>query len=66
MDIAFYKDDSLFAATPPLEAVRPLLPDLATRRRAREYGWRRGTREALLIDVHKARACVPPLRAMSA
>eukprot|EP00969_Alexandrium_andersonii_P158031 6983645-Alexandrium_andersonii.AAC.1 len=33
-DIAFYKDDSLFAATPPLEALRPLPSDLATRRRA--------------------------------
>ena len=33
-DIAKWKDDSMFAATPPLEAVRLLLSDLATRRRA--------------------------------
>eukprot|EP00969_Alexandrium_andersonii_P088695 3913475-Alexandrium_andersonii.AAC.1 len=32
-DIAFDKDDSTFAATPPLEAFRLLLSDLATRRR---------------------------------
>eukprot|EP00975_Prorocentrum_lima_P052451 10995491-Prorocentrum_lima.AAC.1 len=34
-DIAFWKDDAMFAATPPLEAVRMLLSDLATSGRAR-------------------------------
>eukprot|EP00969_Alexandrium_andersonii_P290883 12857059-Alexandrium_andersonii.AAC.1 len=32
-----------------------MLSDLATRRRACAYGRRRGAREALLIDVRKAR-----------
>eukprot|EP00969_Alexandrium_andersonii_P127801 5648443-Alexandrium_andersonii.AAC.1 len=32
-DIAYFKDDSMFAATPPLEALRLPLSDLATRRR---------------------------------
>ena len=43
----------MFAATPPLEAVRLLLSDLATRRRS---GDRRkaGQRKALVIDVSKA------------
>ena len=50
---AKWKDDAMFAATPPLEAVRLLLSDLATRRRA---GGRRGSgqRKALFIDVRKA------------
>ena len=54
-DIAFYKDDSMFAATPPLEALRLLLLDLATQRRGRACGRGRGARKALLIDVRKAR-----------
>eukprot|EP00969_Alexandrium_andersonii_P043513 1907776-Alexandrium_andersonii.AAC.1 len=45
----------MFAATPPLEALRLPLSDLATRRRGRVYGRRRGARQALLIDVRKAR-----------
>eukprot|EP00969_Alexandrium_andersonii_P202985 8969936-Alexandrium_andersonii.AAC.1 len=49
-DIAYYKDGSMFAATPHLEALRPLLSDLATRRRGRVYCRRRGARKALLID----------------
>eukprot|EP00969_Alexandrium_andersonii_P213794 9440964-Alexandrium_andersonii.AAC.1 len=53
-DIAYYKEDSMFAATSPLEALRLLWSDLATRRRGRAYGRRRGAREALLIDVRKA------------
>eukprot|EP00969_Alexandrium_andersonii_P286432 12662289-Alexandrium_andersonii.AAC.1 len=44
----------MFAATPPLEALRLLLSDLPTRRRVRECGRRRGARKALLIDVRKA------------
>eukprot|EP00969_Alexandrium_andersonii_P050461 2215706-Alexandrium_andersonii.AAC.1 len=44
----------MFAATPPLEALRLLLSDLATRKRARERGRRRGARKALRIDVRKA------------
>ena len=68
-DIARWKDDAMFAATPPLEAVRLLLSDLATRRRAHaghsgnvhehigmSAGERRrtGQRKALFIDVRKA------------
>eukprot|EP00969_Alexandrium_andersonii_P088626 3909664-Alexandrium_andersonii.AAC.1 len=45
----------MFAATPPLEALRLLLSDLATRRRGCANGRRRGARKALLIDVRKAR-----------
>ena len=52
-DIAKWKGDAMFAATPPLEAVRLLLSDLATRRRAGERR-RRGQRRALFIDVRKA------------
>eukprot|EP00969_Alexandrium_andersonii_P370345 15477055-Alexandrium_andersonii.AAC.1 len=48
------KTTSMFAARPPLEALRLLLSDLATRRRGRERGRRRGACEALLIDVRKA------------
>eukprot|EP00969_Alexandrium_andersonii_P370975 15478485-Alexandrium_andersonii.AAC.1 len=50
----------MFAATPPLEALRLLLSDKATRRRGRADGRRRGARKALLIDVRKAHlhACV--------
>eukprot|EP00969_Alexandrium_andersonii_P130480 5770098-Alexandrium_andersonii.AAC.1 len=44
----------MFAATPPLEALRLLLSDLATRRRGCAYGRHRGARKALLIDVRKA------------
>eukprot|EP00969_Alexandrium_andersonii_P354602 15442530-Alexandrium_andersonii.AAC.1 len=44
----------MFAATPPLEALRLLLSDLATRRRGCADGGRRGPRKALLIDVRKA------------
>eukprot|EP00969_Alexandrium_andersonii_P018824 821654-Alexandrium_andersonii.AAC.1 len=44
----------MFAATPPLEALRPLLPHLATCRRARERGRRRGACKALLIAARKA------------
>eukprot|EP00969_Alexandrium_andersonii_P229528 10137242-Alexandrium_andersonii.AAC.1 len=44
----------MFAATPPLEAVRLLLSDLATRGRAGVRRRRRGSRKALLIDVRKA------------
>eukprot|EP00969_Alexandrium_andersonii_P172669 7633023-Alexandrium_andersonii.AAC.1 len=44
----------MFAATPFLEALRLLLSDLATRRRDRVCGRRRGVRKALLIDVRKA------------
>ena len=51
-DIAKWKDDSMFAATPPLEALRLLLSDLATRRRGEER--RAGQRKALLVDVSKA------------
>ena len=41
----------MFAATPPLEAVRLLLSDLATRGRS---GRGKGARKALFIDVRKA------------
>eukprot|EP00969_Alexandrium_andersonii_P075489 3328477-Alexandrium_andersonii.AAC.1 len=44
----------MFEATPLLEALRLLLSDLATRRRGRVHGRRRGARTALLIDVGKA------------
>eukprot|EP00969_Alexandrium_andersonii_P343490 15182718-Alexandrium_andersonii.AAC.1 len=44
----------MFAATPPLQALRLLLSDLATRRRGCSDGRRRGARKALLIDVRKA------------
>eukprot|EP00969_Alexandrium_andersonii_P131179 5801125-Alexandrium_andersonii.AAC.1 len=44
----------MFAATPPLEALRLLLYDLATRRRGRVDGRRRGARKALPIHVRKA------------
>eukprot|EP00969_Alexandrium_andersonii_P008841 386659-Alexandrium_andersonii.AAC.1 len=42
------------AAAPPLEALRLLLSDLATRRRGCVCGRHRGARQALLIDVRKA------------
>ena len=49
------------AATPPLEAIRLLLSDLATRHRAGAGGaGRRGQRKAMCIDVRKAH-----LRAMA-
>eukprot|EP00969_Alexandrium_andersonii_P178940 7910903-Alexandrium_andersonii.AAC.1 len=51
---AFYKDDTMFAATPPLEALRRLLSDLATRRRGCAGGRRRGPRKAFLIDAREA------------
>eukprot|EP00969_Alexandrium_andersonii_P089832 3966730-Alexandrium_andersonii.AAC.1 len=44
----------MFAATPPLQALRLLLSDLATRRRGGAGGRRRGTRTALLMDARKA------------
>eukprot|EP00969_Alexandrium_andersonii_P243270 10745730-Alexandrium_andersonii.AAC.1 len=44
----------MFAATPPLEALRLLWSDLATRRRGRGHGRHRGARKALLVDVRKA------------
>ena len=49
MEFAKYQDESLFAATPPLEAIRLLLSEAATRPRG-------GKREKkiLLIDVRKA------------
>ena len=52
-DIAKWRDDAMFAATPPLEAVRVLLSDLATRRRSGGYR-KAGQRKALVIDVSKA------------
>eukprot|EP00969_Alexandrium_andersonii_P030236 1319026-Alexandrium_andersonii.AAC.1 len=39
----------------PLEALRLLMSDLATRRRGRADGRRRGARKVLLVDVRKAR-----------
>ena len=42
----------MFAATPPLEAIRLLLSDLAVRRRGQEK--QRGRRKLLVIDVRKA------------
>jgi len=45
-EIARYKDESLFAATPPLEALRMLISDVATFRPV-EY-------KILMIDVRKA------------
>ena len=53
-DIAYWRDDSMFVATPPLEAVRLLLSDLATNQRGGLQGSRHGSRKALLIDVRKA------------
>ena len=51
-DIAKWRDDAMFAATPPLEALRFLMSDLATRRR---NGTRqKGQRKAMFIDVRKA------------
>eukprot|EP00969_Alexandrium_andersonii_P023324 1019207-Alexandrium_andersonii.AAC.1 len=44
----------MFAATPPLEALRLLLSDSATRSQGRVRGRRRGARKALLIGVRKA------------
>eukprot|EP00969_Alexandrium_andersonii_P284188 12564247-Alexandrium_andersonii.AAC.1 len=45
----------MFAATPPSEALRLLLSDLATWRRGCADGRGRVARKALLIDVRKAR-----------
>eukprot|EP00969_Alexandrium_andersonii_P245446 10847015-Alexandrium_andersonii.AAC.1 len=45
----------MFAATPPSGVLRLPLSDLATRRRGRACGRRRGARKALLVDVRKAR-----------
>eukprot|EP00969_Alexandrium_andersonii_P334088 14763906-Alexandrium_andersonii.AAC.1 len=42
-------------SAPPFEALQLLLSDLATRRRGREYGCRRGARKALLADARRAR-----------
>eukprot|EP00969_Alexandrium_andersonii_P272045 12023518-Alexandrium_andersonii.AAC.1 len=44
----------MLAATPHLEALRLLLSDLASRRRGRVDGRRRGAQKALLIDVREA------------
>eukprot|EP00969_Alexandrium_andersonii_P018686 816028-Alexandrium_andersonii.AAC.1 len=44
----------MFAATPPLEAVRMLLSDLGRSGRACVRGRRPGARKALLIAVRKA------------
>eukprot|EP00969_Alexandrium_andersonii_P350551 15433471-Alexandrium_andersonii.AAC.1 len=44
----------MFAATPPLEALRLRLSDLVTQRRGRVDGRRCGARNALLIDACKA------------
>ena len=52
----------MFAATPPLEAVRLLLSEMATRQRAQPgkpgcgpaAGKRRGQRKAMVINVSKA------------
>ena len=53
-DIAKWRDDAMFAATPPpLEAARILLSDLATRRRSGDYR-KAGQRKALVIGVRKA------------
>ena len=51
-DIARWKDDAMFVATPPLEAIILLLSDLATRTRGR--GRARGRRKMMVIDVKKA------------
>ena len=51
-DITKWKDDWMFAATPPLEAIRLLRSNLATRQRG--PGRDKGRRKLLLIDVRKA------------
>eukprot|EP00969_Alexandrium_andersonii_P197736 8735287-Alexandrium_andersonii.AAC.1 len=43
---AFWKGDAMFAATPPSEAARLLLSDLATRKGNCELGRRLGARKA--------------------
>ena len=48
-EINTYKDESLFAATPPLEALRVLVSSAATRK-----GAGRPDTKILLIDVRKA------------
>ena len=61
-DIARWKDDAMLAATPPLEAVRLLLSEMATRRRAAPGepgcgaapGRKKGQKKAMVIDVSKA------------
>jgi len=45
-EVAHYKDDSLFAATPPLEALRMIISDAATTGKEE--------RKVLLVDVRKA------------
>ena len=47
-EVNTYKDDSLFAATPPLEALRFLLSRTATRSKGSPH------KKLLLIDVRKA------------
>ena len=47
-EVATYKDDSMFASTPPLEAIRFLLSDVATRVKGEAQ------KKILLIDVKKA------------
>eukprot|EP00969_Alexandrium_andersonii_P070328 3104109-Alexandrium_andersonii.AAC.1 len=65
----------MFAATPPLEALRLLLSDLGIRRRVRERGRRRGGRKALLTEraqgafarlCRGGRICSPPTRGFAA
>eukprot|EP00969_Alexandrium_andersonii_P079340 3499087-Alexandrium_andersonii.AAC.1 len=53
-DIAYWKDDAMLAATPPLEGLRILLSDFATGGRACVRGRRSGAREALVVDFGKA------------
>eukprot|EP00969_Alexandrium_andersonii_P115654 5114374-Alexandrium_andersonii.AAC.1 len=53
-DIAFNNGDSAFAANPPLEALRLLLSDLATLRRAEVSRRRCGARKTFVIDARNA------------
>ena len=50
-EVATYRDDSMFAATPPLEALRLLLSHAAERG---PRGGTRGPKKVLLMDVRKA------------
>ena len=66
-EVATHKDDSLFAATPPLEGLRLLLSQAAA---CEEKEYRssmgksrgRGRRKFLLIDVRKAHLHAVPVR----
>ena len=53
-DIAYWRGDSVFAATPPLEAVRLLLSERRGGHQGRDVASHRGAREALLIGARKA------------